>query len=620
MADQVSATPIRSNVVSTRPGIQRVARPSSDHTEVVPASVEQTLGDSGRSLAPAVQRDMEHRFGHDFSRVRVHRDAQASQSARDIDALAYTSGHHIVFGAGQYAPHGRAGIRLLAHELVHVIQQQGTSSGTIQRAMDPACAPFVTRNKAETVCKEPPPAAQLGSAAHTRIQTAFKRPPDQLTEVPIPGAGNVCSEGKFEPAFSRGKADLVKVLSRDETVQLEIGEIKPLNVSGLSLGPSQLECYQRHLSDVGKVCETLTQKVAEAASKDPTAKFGAEMCVRLNALGKKVKVSKTGLTLPPQNFNLYGRPMTALTCFPGVICYSCMDPEQESRADPEAVASLAIAGPGGTAAAGFVIGFLAGAKRTVPNETWTRLYETLSQPVNQVEFQGGILLGRPLGLAASLQDFVEGVGALLKLSVELSAPGIVAAELSARFKGEESPTVRRARMARDIVKGLPEFFAEVKKNPGFFADLGEEIGNLCGEEAGRKFLKEFVAANPFQMGLIVGKVQGYLVAEVALLLVGAEELVAAGKGVSAAAKAAKASRFGQKILEILEKVPALKRLLDAMRGASRVRVAAEVAEATKAREALKAREAQRAIEKERELKALEEAAEEAQSAKRAMRR
>ena len=74
----------------------------------------------------------------------------------------------------------------------------------------------------------------------------------------------------------------------------------------------------------------------------------------------------------------------------------------------------------------------------------------------------------------------------------------------------------------------------------------------------------------------------------AMLLVGAEEITAVGKGISAAARAAKASRFGLKILEVLEKVPALKRLLDALRGAKRLRVAAELTEATKASDALRA--------------------------------
>jgi hypothetical protein len=66
---------------------------------------------------------MEPRFGHDFSGVRVHTDNRATASARSIDALAYTVGSHVVFGAGQFAPDTIAGRRLLAHELTHVVQQ-----------------------------------------------------------------------------------------------------------------------------------------------------------------------------------------------------------------------------------------------------------------------------------------------------------------------------------------------------------------------------------------------------------------------------------------------------------------------------------------------------------------
>jgi GH24 family phage-related lysozyme (muramidase) len=66
---------------------------------------------------------MESRFGHDFSRVRVHTDARAAQSARAVDALAYTVGRDVVFAAGQYAPGTRGGKRLLAHEMTHVLQQ-----------------------------------------------------------------------------------------------------------------------------------------------------------------------------------------------------------------------------------------------------------------------------------------------------------------------------------------------------------------------------------------------------------------------------------------------------------------------------------------------------------------
>ena len=68
---------------------------------------------------------MEAHLGHDFSRVRVHHDREAAQSAAALDALAYTAGRHIVFGSGRFVPGAFTGRQLLAHELVHVVQQRG---------------------------------------------------------------------------------------------------------------------------------------------------------------------------------------------------------------------------------------------------------------------------------------------------------------------------------------------------------------------------------------------------------------------------------------------------------------------------------------------------------------
>jgi hypothetical protein len=67
---------------------------------------------------------MEPRFGHDFGNVRVHTDAKAAKSAKAVNALAYTVGRDVVFGAGQYAPRSSTGQMLLAHELTHVRQQR----------------------------------------------------------------------------------------------------------------------------------------------------------------------------------------------------------------------------------------------------------------------------------------------------------------------------------------------------------------------------------------------------------------------------------------------------------------------------------------------------------------
>jgi len=87
----------------------------------------------GEPLAERDRSFFEPRFGYDLSHVRVHRDSPAFDSARSVNALAYTMGHHVVFGAGQYAPETESGRRLLAHELTHVIQQGQTAGPAIKR-------------------------------------------------------------------------------------------------------------------------------------------------------------------------------------------------------------------------------------------------------------------------------------------------------------------------------------------------------------------------------------------------------------------------------------------------------------------------------------------------------
>jgi hypothetical protein len=90
-----------------------------------PPAVHDVLASPGRPLPGSTRGFMESRFGADFSGVRVHDDARAADSARAVDAHAYTVGRDLVFGAGRYAPGTAAGDRLLAHELAHVVQQRG---------------------------------------------------------------------------------------------------------------------------------------------------------------------------------------------------------------------------------------------------------------------------------------------------------------------------------------------------------------------------------------------------------------------------------------------------------------------------------------------------------------
>jgi len=81
-----------------------------------------SLRGEGQPLSDSIRTFMEPRFGHDFSKVRIHTDAQAVETASAVNARAYTLGRDIVFGAGQYRPGTSEGKRLLAHELTHIVQ------------------------------------------------------------------------------------------------------------------------------------------------------------------------------------------------------------------------------------------------------------------------------------------------------------------------------------------------------------------------------------------------------------------------------------------------------------------------------------------------------------------
>jgi hypothetical protein len=94
----------------------------------VPPIVHEVLRSPGQPLDAPTRGLMEPRFQHDFSHVRVHTDEKASDSARAVNALAYTVGRNIVFGRGQYTPSTTEGQRLVGHELTHVIQQGQTPS------------------------------------------------------------------------------------------------------------------------------------------------------------------------------------------------------------------------------------------------------------------------------------------------------------------------------------------------------------------------------------------------------------------------------------------------------------------------------------------------------------
>ncbi|HMQ53157.1 MAG TPA: DUF4157 domain-containing protein [Anaerolineae bacterium] len=148
--------------------IQAQAEPGQSLT--APPGVSRYLAQArggGQAIPPVTRFEMEHRFGHDFSRVRIHADGPAAQAARAVHAQAFTVGGDIVFAAGQYAPASPAGRHLLAHELVHTIQQGAAparGAGTLAGRAQPVAQPMLQRTRCNFYVYDSTESGALGTA------------------------------------------------------------------------------------------------------------------------------------------------------------------------------------------------------------------------------------------------------------------------------------------------------------------------------------------------------------------------------------------------------------------------------------------------------------------------
>ena len=119
-----------------------IQKKGNDGGTTASAAVSQQINatrGSGSAMDTPVQRFMESRFGADFSAVKIHTGATAVQLSRELNAQAFTVGSDIYFNEGKYNPSSSEGKHLLAHELTHTVQQQGTIERKVQRML--ACPP-----------------------------------------------------------------------------------------------------------------------------------------------------------------------------------------------------------------------------------------------------------------------------------------------------------------------------------------------------------------------------------------------------------------------------------------------------------------------------------------------
>lgn len=325
--------------------VQRVSKGAGAGPGDAPASVHRVLSGSGRPLDTPLRQDMERGFGHDFSQVRIHTGAEADASAREIDARAYTAGRDIVFANGQYDSSHRAGRQLIAHELTHVLQQSGG-------------APLVQRSKISVAgCGMVNLAASLtgiGSLAHIQIQK-YLSAKGISSELPIPRATKAeLGWGCRKFGTEWGYADL----SQKSATGIDLGEIKPVTMSGRALAKLEVGHYRRRATQSTQRLYKRGACGTRPAGVDDVFFGTTNALTSLSGFSLLSGVLAGDVTIGPFD----GDPSLTLKvkeASPGAFCYWCTKgkpadkPEASKPAGPNAGLGISI---GGSSSGGYNAG------------------------------------------------------------------------------------------------------------------------------------------------------------------------------------------------------------------------------------------------------------------------
>lgn len=202
--------------------------------------LEEELPEQGMGLSFELRSFFENRLSHHFSRVRLHTDAKAQRLARRYGAKAFTHGHHIVFGSGAYAPRQEEGLKLLAHEMVHVVQQHGGSRETAL-----------------------PPAGQTAPVSSTPVHIA--RTPDLDDD--IERIDSLLSYGLFDWVITDDDARQAMAILRRMSNEDRIIALQRINVGRLRSNiPDELRLELAVMLVAGESTQTLRDQIRELLS------------------------------------------------------------------------------------------------------------------------------------------------------------------------------------------------------------------------------------------------------------------------------------------------------------------------------------------------------------------
>jgi hypothetical protein len=292
---------------------RRLQRRDSNHAkpEPVPPIVHEALRSPGQPLDEGARAFMEPRFGHDFSKVRVHTDGRAAESARAVNALAYTVGRDIFLARGQYDPRSSAGHWILAHELTHVVQQRDEPVAAGERIEMAAPERYEREaNAAATAVPRgfrSPPIGSMGDAAVMRLtpgqfRTQLGATPDQKAAIDALFANKTFLSlwDYIKKCPVAPKKDLGP-LTLKVTPGLKIGPVERFGgyspfVRTLEINPTKPE----HKANPAELVDTITHELFHAVDD-----LQAE-CVKAGA--KAAPLAGGATESPPQRADIAGTP------------------------------------------------------------------------------------------------------------------------------------------------------------------------------------------------------------------------------------------------------------------------------------------------------------------------
>lgn len=236
---------------------------NSQQSEVPPV-VHEVLQSPGRPLDRETRAFMEPRFGHDFSQVRVHSDAQAEESARALNANAYTVGRHIILNRTNAFEGSAAEQQLFAHELAHVVQQEGmapqpkltigAAGSGAEREADLTAEKIMSRSRAAPQFKSPSTEVQRdsGDKKPTPPRTPYDKMIVARAKKRLELLNNYVTEYTVREARRlRSKSELDKTLDQREKMDLQgdnpfaeferRGELEKHRIAGLNKRPLDID-------------------------------------------------------------------------------------------------------------------------------------------------------------------------------------------------------------------------------------------------------------------------------------------------------------------------------------------------------------------------------------------